>query len=65
MSSSYLEVKEAAQRQADAHRLYFRVRRDIFGNWRAHGVPKPKNQYGADRDGELIQPSTYREEDWT
>ena len=59
------EMRTNTQAIADRFGLYFRIRADYFGEINVHGVPKPKNQYGADLDGELIQPTTYRPEDWS
>jgi hypothetical protein len=62
----YEKLRTAAQARADKFGLYFRLEwNEPFGYWHLKSVPWPKNQYGSDCAGELIQPSCYFEGHWS
>ena len=59
---TYDTTKREAQGNANKMGVYYRIRKDHFGDYYAGMVPWPRNQYGSDLEGELGQPDKWVEE---
>lgn len=62
MATTYSEAKKEAQDNANKMGVYYRIRKEYLGGYHAKMVPWPRNQYGSDLEGELVQPDKWIEE---
>ena len=56
--SDYTEARAYAQKRANEHGLFFRVKRvdgPLEKGYVVRGVPSPAFQYGGDLEGELVR----------